>query len=139
LLERQGYAVALARDGLEALAWLNQAYPVMTPSAADAECQANPDWISMLSPTHHVNDVAARPPVLILLDIEMPKMDGFELLAALRADPRWQQLPVAMMTSRTAIKHRDRAMQLGANAYVGKPYPEQDLISLIQSLQTAVV
>lgn len=93
LLERHGYRVVLARDGVEALERLR-------------ECR----------------------PVAVLLDIEMPRMDGFELLAALRDDGRLRELPVLMMTSRIAERHRERAQRLGANAYLGKPCPEEDLL-----------
>ena len=97
LLERQGYAVTLARHGMEALEQLRE----LTPAA-------------------------------LLLDIEMPRMDGFELLTRLRADRRLQAIPVAMVTSRTAERHRQRAMALGANAYFGKPYREQELLAWLQ-------
>ncbi len=79
-------------------------------------------------------DVGAPAPRAMLLDIEMPKMDGFELLSLLRGDARWQQLPVVMITSRTADKHRERALQLGATAYVGKPYQEEELVALLARL-----
>jgi chemotaxis protein histidine kinase CheA/FixJ family two-component response regulator len=67
-------------------------------------------------------------PAALLLDIEMPTMDGFELLSRLRSDERFRALPVAMITSRMAERHRQHAMQLGANAYFGKPYREQELL-----------
>ena len=67
-------------------------------------------------------------PAAVLLDIEMPTMDGFELLSRLRSDERFRKLPVAMITSRMAERHRQHAMQLGANAYFGKPYREQELL-----------
>ena len=96
LLERHGYAVVLARDGMDALAQLRL----------------------------HL-------PAAVLLDIEMPRMDGFELLIALRDDPRWRDLPVAMITSRTAERHREHAMKLGATAYLGKPFVEEELLDLL--------
>ncbi|CAM8658747.1 HATPase_CheA-like domain containing protein [Oxalobacteraceae bacterium] len=96
LLERHGYAVVLARDGLDALEQLR----LHTPAA-------------------------------VLLDIEMPRMDGFELLTALRDDARWRALPVAMITSRTAERHREHAMKLGATAYLGKPFVEEELLGLL--------
>jgi chemotaxis protein histidine kinase CheA/ActR/RegA family two-component response regulator len=96
LLERHGYAVVLARDGLDALEQLR----INTPAA-------------------------------VLLDIEMPRMDGFELLTALRDDQRWRALPVAMITSRTAERHREHAMKLGATAYLGKPFVEEELLGLL--------
>jgi chemosensory pili system protein ChpA (sensor histidine kinase/response regulator) len=70
-------------------------------------------------------------PAAVLLDIEMPRMDGFELLIALRDDPRWRDLPVAMITSRTAERHREHAMKLGATAYLGKPFVEEELLDLL--------
>ena len=71
-------------------------------------------------------------PSVMLTDIEMPRMDGFDLLRNVRHDPRWQGLPVIMITSRIAQKHRDLAQQLGADHYLGKPYDEEQLIALIQ-------
>jgi chemosensory pili system protein ChpA (sensor histidine kinase/response regulator) len=71
-------------------------------------------------------------PAVMLTDIEMPRMDGFDLLRNVRHDPRWQGLPVIMITSRIAQKHRDLAIQLGADHYLGKPYDEEQLIGLIQ-------
>ena len=67
-------------------------------------------------------------PAAVLLDIEMPTMDGFELLSRLRSDERFRELPVAMITSRMSERHRQHAMHLGANAYFGKPYREQELL-----------
>lgn len=72
-------------------------------------------------------------PAAMLLDIEMPRMDGFELLSRLRADARLQSVPVAMVTSRAAERHRSHAMQLGANAYFGKPYRDQELFDWLAS------
>lgn len=66
-------------------------------------------------------------PSAMLLDIEMPRMDGFELLSRLRSDMRLKSVPVAMVTSRAAERHRNHAMHLGANAYFGKPYRDQEL------------
>ena len=103
-LERHGYTVALARDGVEALAFLQ------TTSVA-----------------------------LVLLDIEMPRMDGFELLGILRDDARWRTLPVIMITSRMADRHRERALQLGATAYMGKPYSEQALLTLLTKIMAEPV
>jgi len=71
-------------------------------------------------------------PAVMLTDIEMPRMDGFDLLRNVRHDPRWAGLPVIMITSRIAQKHRDLAIQLGADHYLGKPYDEEQLIGLIQ-------
>ncbi|RMW99264.1 hybrid sensor histidine kinase/response regulator [Allofranklinella schreckenbergeri] len=77
-------------------------------------------------------------PVVILSDIEMPQMDGFELLTHVRADARLASLPVVMITSRMAQKHRDHAMQLGANHYLGKPYSDAELLALVRQYANAV-
>ena len=73
-------------------------------------------------------------PDAMLLDIEMPRMDGFELAAQLRADPRWRSVPVIMISSRTADKHREQAQALGVSAFLGKPYDETELLELLRSL-----
>ncbi len=75
--------------------------------------------------------LAGERPVILLSDIEMPRMDGFDLLRNVRADARLAGLPVVMITSRTAQKHRDYAMQLGADHYLGKPYAEEELLTLV--------
>lgn len=98
LLEREGYRVTLAKDGLEALDALTR-----------------------------------EKPAAVLSDIEMPRMDGFDLLRNIRADATLQQLPVVMITSRIAEKHRDHALELGANHYLGKPYREEELIRILRS------
>jgi chemosensory pili system protein ChpA (sensor histidine kinase/response regulator) len=72
-------------------------------------------------------------PDAMLLDIEMPRMDGFELAAQLRTDPRWQHVPVIMISSRTADKHREQAQSLGVTAFLGKPYDESELLELLRS------
>jgi chemosensory pili system protein ChpA (sensor histidine kinase/response regulator) len=77
---------------------------------------------------HALELLSQLSPAAVLLDIEMPTMDGFELLSRLRSDERFRSLPVAMITSRMAERHRQHAMQLGANAYFGKPYREQELL-----------
>ncbi len=97
LLEREGYRVKLAKDGLDAMEQL----------AGD------------------------ELPGVVLSDIEMPRMDGFDLVRNLRADPRLKALPVIMITSRIAQKHRDYAHELGVDDYLGKPYDEDLLLSLI--------
>ena len=97
LLERAGYSVLLARDGLHAIEILQ---------------------------TEQVS--------IILLDIEMPRMDGFEFLHYLRQDAKTSALPVVMITSRTADKHRAHAKELGATAYLGKPFNETELLTLIK-------
>ncbi len=75
-----------------------------------------------------------RIPELLLLDIEMPRMDGFEVAAYVRADPRLKHIPIIMITSRSGQKHRDRATEVGANAYLTKPYKESELISQVQDV-----
>lgn len=74
-------------------------------------------------------------PQLILLDIEMPRMDGYELAGQLRKDQRLMNVPIIMITSRTGDKHRDRAQEVGVNRYLGKPYNEAELLNHIQELQ----
>ena len=96
LLEREGYQVTTAKDGVEALEKLSLGIP----------------------------DV-------MLIDIEMPRMDGFDLTRNLRADPKLAKIPVIMITSRTADKHRAYAQELGVNVFLGKPYQEQELLGHI--------
>jgi chemosensory pili system protein ChpA (sensor histidine kinase/response regulator) len=68
---------------------------------------------------------------LVLLDIEMPRMDGFEVLSAVRMEKRWQDLPVIMISSRTAEKHLEHAKALGATDFLGKPYQNHTLLEHI--------
>ena len=103
LLEREGYRVQLAKDGLDAMEQL----------------------------------AGEELPALVLSDIEMPRMDGFDLVRNMRADARLAGLPVIMITSRIAQKHRDYAEQLGVNHYLGKPYDEEQLLSLIAGYTAA--
>jgi chemosensory pili system protein ChpA (sensor histidine kinase/response regulator) len=98
LLERHNYEVITAKDGVDALAQLQD----------------------------------VRPDV-ILLDIEMPRMDGFELATHMRNEASFSQIPIIMITSRTGEKHRDRALEIGVTNYMGKPYQEEELIENIQS------
>jgi chemosensory pili system protein ChpA (sensor histidine kinase/response regulator) len=72
--------------------------------------------------------MAERVPDLMLLDIEMPRMDGYELATAMKAEPRLRDVPIIMITSRTGEKHRQRAMEIGVNRYLGKPYQEHELL-----------
>ncbi len=73
-------------------------------------------------------------PDIMLLDIEMPRMDGFELATHIRNEPRLRDIPIIMITSRTGDKHRQRAMQIGVNRYLGKPFQESDLLENITEL-----
>jgi chemosensory pili system protein ChpA (sensor histidine kinase/response regulator) len=97
LLQREGYRVTLAADGLQAMERLQD-----------------------------------ERPTLVLSDIEMPRMDGFDLLRNIRADQTLEGMPVVMITSRIAQKHREMARDLGANHYLGKPYSDEELLGLIQ-------
>ncbi|ATE62354.1 Hpt domain-containing protein [Thauera sinica] len=96
LLEREGYRVITAKDGVDALEKLVETLP----------------------------DV-------VLSDIEMPRMDGFDLVRNIRADARTSALPVIMITSRLADKHRRYAAEVGASHYLGKPYQEEELLALL--------
>jgi chemosensory pili system protein ChpA (sensor histidine kinase/response regulator) len=77
-------------------------------------------------------------PALVLSDVEMPRMDGFELLRSIRASETLRHLPVVMITSRIADKHRDHAQELGANEYLGKPYSEDELLQVLERYATKV-
>jgi chemosensory pili system protein ChpA (sensor histidine kinase/response regulator) len=99
LLERNGMRVLTARDGMDAVALLQDNVP----------------------------DV-------ILLDIEMPRMDGYEVAAHVRGDPRLKDVPIIMVTSRVGEKHRARAIELGVDDYLGKPYQEAQLLDAIAPL-----
>ncbi|MDH5287014.1 MAG: Hpt domain-containing protein [Betaproteobacteria bacterium] len=99
LLVREGFRVATARDGLDAL-------------------QA----------------VGNETPDVILLDIEMPRMDGFEFTKTLKSDPKHAHVPIIVITSRTADKHRARAAELGVDLYLGKPYQEEELLRNLREM-----
>ncbi len=75
-----------------------------------------------------VEKLQDRVPDLMLLDIEMPRMDGYELATYMRNDLRLREVPIIMITSRTGEKHRQRALELGVQRYLGKPYQEADLM-----------
>lgn len=105
LLLRDGYRVAMAADGLQALERLQEEIPAV-----------------------------------VLSDIEMPRMDGFDLARNIRADERTKDLPIIMITSRIAGKHNEHALELGVNHYLGKPYSEDELLKLLRqycSVQTS--
>jgi chemotaxis protein histidine kinase CheA/ActR/RegA family two-component response regulator len=78
--------------------------------------------------------IARQIPVAVLLDIEMPRMDGYELMATVRSQEQYRHLPLIVLTSRAATKHQQRALQLGADAYVVKPYRDDELLNTISSL-----
>jgi chemosensory pili system protein ChpA (sensor histidine kinase/response regulator) len=75
-------------------------------------------------------------PAVILLDIEMPRMDGFEVATRVRASQDLKDIPIVMITSRTGDKHRQRAMELGVDYYMGKPYQEEQLLETLNQLLT---
>ncbi|OLU24042.1 Hpt domain-containing protein [Pseudomonas sp. PA27(2017)] len=97
LLERNGMNVLTAKDGVDAIAQLQE-----------------------------------HRPDIMLLDIEMPRMDGFEVANLIRHDEGLKDLPIIMITSRTGEKHRERAMSIGVNEYLGKPYQESLLLGSIE-------
>jgi chemosensory pili system protein ChpA (sensor histidine kinase/response regulator) len=99
ILERHDMQVMTAKDGVDAVAMLQE-----------------------------------NMPDLMLLDIEMPRMDGYELATHIRNDSRLKDLPIIMITSRTGTKHRERAEDIGVNKYLGKPYQETDLMEHINEL-----
>ncbi|AWV08162.1 chemotaxis protein CheA [Lysobacter maris] len=99
VLERQGFEVATAKDGVDAL-----------------------------------ERMAEMVPDLMLLDIEMPRMDGYELATQMKGEARLRDVPIVMITSRTGEKHRQRAMEIGVNRYLGKPYQEAELLRNVYEL-----
>jgi chemosensory pili system protein ChpA (sensor histidine kinase/response regulator) len=99
MLERNNFSVLTAKDGVDAVAQLQD-----------------------------------QVPDLMLLDIEMPRMDGYELAQHVRNDDRLKGVPIIMITSRTGEKHRQRALDIGVDRYLGKPYQESDLLENINEL-----
>ena len=94
-------------------------------SRFDMDVATAKDGVDALSYLHE------HRPTVVLSDIEMPRMDGFELLASIRNDAAMSDLPVIMITSRTGAKHREKAESLGVNGYLGKPYSEAELLSAL--------
>jgi len=99
LLKRQGMDVITAKDGVDAIAQLQE-----------------------------------RIPDLMLLDVEMPRMDGYELAKQVRNTAGWAHIPIIMITSRTGAKHREHAEKIGINRYLGKPFNETELLENIHAL-----
>ncbi|MGD8581069.1 MAG: Hpt domain-containing protein [Gammaproteobacteria bacterium] len=83
------------------------------------------------------NQLIDTKPDLMLLDIEMPRMDGFELATYIRNDERLKDLPIIMITSRTGEKHKEKAIEIGVNQYLGKPYQEEELLRNINEILEA--
>lgn len=79
-----------------------------------------------------VEMIEKNKPDVILADLEMPKMNGFELIETVRKNHDKAQMPIIVISSRTAEKHRKMAEQLGANAFIGKPYKEEELLERIR-------
>ncbi|HEY6407760.1 MAG TPA: response regulator, partial [Ktedonobacteraceae bacterium] len=78
--------------------------------------------------------ISQQTPAAVLLDIEMPRMDGYELISTIRAQEQYRTLPLVVLTSRAAAKHQQRAMLLGASSYVVKPYQDEELITTLNTL-----
>jgi chemosensory pili system protein ChpA (sensor histidine kinase/response regulator) len=83
-----------------------------------------------------LEQLQANKPSVMLVDIEMPRMDGFDLTRNIRADDKLKAIPIIMITSRIADKHRDHAFSLGVNAYMGKPYRDDELLAEMIKLTT---
>lgn len=80
------------------------------------------------------NQLQEQVPDLMLLDIEMPRMDGFEVASYVRNDERLKDIPIIMITSRTGTKHKEKAMEIGVNEYLGKPFQEDELVKDINKI-----
>jgi chemosensory pili system protein ChpA (sensor histidine kinase/response regulator) len=81
-----------------------------------------------------VEQLRERIPDLMLVDIEMPRMDGYELTTRVRGDSALKHVPIIMITSRAGVKHRQKAFELGVDVYMSKPYQEEDLVKNIETL-----
>jgi chemosensory pili system protein ChpA (sensor histidine kinase/response regulator) len=81
-----------------------------------------------------ISALSENRPDIILLDIEMPRMDGYEFASQVRNDERVSDVPIIMITSRVGDKHRARAIEIGVNDYLGKPYQDSQLLNAIQRL-----
>ena len=102
ILEKAGYCVKLASDGLE---------------AADLSRRWVVTWL--------------------ITDIEMPRMNGYELMSHLRQDPATRRIPVLVVTSRAGAKHRERAMKEGAASFLTKPVQEEQLLAVVEELMNS--
>ena len=71
---------------------------------------------------------------LLVLDVMMPGMDGFELCRHVKSTPQWRDIPIIMITSRTGAKHKEKAMEIGVDQYLGKPFQEEELVKDINSI-----
>ena len=93
-----------------------------------------PEYIvfTALSGAEGIKIAKQEQPMLILLDLIMPGMDGFAVCKKLKADKTTSNIPIIMITSRTGEKHMDRALEIGVANYMGKPYQEEELIANIQ-------
>jgi DNA-binding response OmpR family regulator len=78
--------------------------------------------------------LAERPADLVLLDVMMPKLNGFDVCQRIRAEPRWSRVRVVMLTARGRETERTRGLQLGADAYVSKPFSTKELVAEIRRL-----
>jgi chemosensory pili system protein ChpA (sensor histidine kinase/response regulator) len=74
---------------------------------------------------------------LVITDIEMPRMNGYELMSHLRQDPATRRIPVLVVTSRAGAKHRERAMKEGAASFLTKPVQEEQLITVVEELMNS--
>ena len=81
-----------------------------------------------------VEQLRDRVPDVMLVDIEMPRMDGYELTTRVRGEARLKHIPIIMITSRAGAKHKQRALDLGVDMYMGKPYQEDELFRNIDAL-----
>ena len=88
---------------------------------------------------HALECLQEEVPAVILSDIEMPRMDGFDLARNIRSDVRTRDVPIIMITSRIAEKHREHARSLGVDHYLGKPYSEDELLALVRTYCSATV
>jgi chemosensory pili system protein ChpA (sensor histidine kinase/response regulator) len=86
-----------------------------------------------------LEQLAIEKPTVVLSDIEMPRMDGFDLARNIRGHAEYKHLPIIMITSRIAEKHREHARELGVDHYLGKPYSEDELLRLVQQYCAAAI